>query len=338
MTIDWQRFSQLIHSHQRFLLTSHIRPDCDALGSELGMATVLTQLGKDVRIVNAHETPTLFRFLDPATRIETLGKPVQPADLQDREIVMILDTSAWVQLGDMADVIRGLPARRMVLDHHVGEDELGAELFKNTRAEATGRLVVEAADALQIPLTPVSATPLFAALATDTGWYRFGSTTPMTYQVAARLVQAGASPAEIYRQLYEQDTAGRVRLRGVILARTTIELDGRYAHTHVLREDFDRTGALPSDTEDVINMTLAIAGVQFATILVEQPQGNYFKISFRSRCPIDCSQMARQFRGGGHKAAAGGYLEGTVADAQSQIGAAVNGAFATLDAGSIVKS
>lgn len=331
MTIDWPRFAEIIRSHQRFCLTSHIRPDCDALGSELGMAVILEQLGKDVRIVNGHPTPANFHFIDPQQRVEVIGQTVQAEELRDREIVMILDTSAWVQLGAMADAIRTLPAKRIVLDHHVSQDDLGAEAFKDTQAEATGRLVVDAADALGVPLTPHSAQPLFAAVATDTGWFRFGSAGPGTYRIGARLIQAGASPANIYRELYEQDTLGRVRLRGVILSRTAVELSGRLAHTYVLREDFVQTGASASDTEDAINLTLAITGVEFAMIMVEQPTGG-FKLSFRSRCGIDCSKLAERFQGGGHKAAAGGSIGGKLEDAQPQVLAAVHDTFAKLDA------
>lgn len=331
MTIDWSRFAEVIHSHQRFVLTSHIRPDCDALGSELGMAAILDQLGKDVRIVNGQEAPAQFRFIDPQKRLEVIHQSATVDQLRDRDMVIILDTSAWVQLGPMGDAVRALPAKRMVLDHHVSEDELGAELFKDTKAEATGRLVVEAADALQVPLTPVSAMPLFAAVATDTGWYRFGSTSPGTYRIAARLVQAGASPADIYRELYEQDTLERVRLRGLILSRTALDLAGRLAHTYVLQDDFKKIGALPSDTEDAINLTLAIAGVQFAVILVEQSKGG-FKISFRSRSSIDCSRLAEKFQGGGHRAAAGGYVEGPLETAQPIVLDAVRNEFANLDA------
>jgi phosphoesterase RecJ-like protein len=150
-------------------------------------------------------------------------------------------------------------------------------------------------------------------------------------------VQAGASPAEIYRSLYEQDTLGRVRLRGVILSRTQVDLDGRLAHTHVVLDDFERSSALPSDTEDVINMALAIKGVQFAVILVEQSKGG-FKISFRSRCPIDCSRLAEQFSGGGHKAAAGGYVEGGLDTALPRVLDRVRAAFVELDAARAAKS
>jgi phosphoesterase RecJ-like protein len=310
MGIDWPAFVRIVRSHERYLLTSHIRPDCDALGSELGMAGVLEALGKQVVIVNGQATPPNLAFIDPQKRIRVIGQDVQLTDLEDIELLMVLDTSAWAQLGPMGDVLRATKAKKLVIDHHVSEDDLDAEQFKNTAAEATGRLVVEAAEALGVSLTPEIAAPLFAAVATDTGWFRFASATAETYRLAAKLIDAGVVPDAVYRALYEQDSIGRVKLRGIILSRVASELEGRLAYTYVLKEDFAKAGALPSDTEDVINMTLAIAGTDFAVILVEQSAGG-FKISFRSRCHVDCSQLAGRFGGGGHKAAAGAFVEGS---------------------------
>lgn len=319
MTPDWSRFAEIVRANQRFLLTSHIRPDCDALGSELGMAGVLERLGKDVTIANGHPAPPNIAFIDPQKRLKTLGVDVQPSDLVDGyDVLIILDTSAWAQLGPMSEVVKASTARKLLVDHHVGEDDLQAEHFKNTSAEATGRLVMEAAEALGVELTPEIAAPLFAAIATDTGWFRFASAGAGTYRAAAKLIDAGASPAGIYASLYERDTLGRVKLRGLILSRITSEIDGRLAHTYVLKEDFVSTGALASDTEDVINMALAIEGTEFAVIFVEQAAGG-FKISFRSRSHLDCNQIARQFGGGGHKAAAGAFVAGTYAEASRQV-------------------
>src|SRR5262245_25425367 len=159
MGIDWNRFAEIVRSHQRYLLVSHIRPDCDALGSELGMAGVLEALGKQVRIVNGQATPPNLAFIDPTKRIGVIGQTVQPAELADIEVLMILDTSAWAQLGPMSDFIRAFPGKKVVVDHHVSEDDIGAEPFKNVTAEATGRLVVEAAEALGVQLTREMATP-----------------------------------------------------------------------------------------------------------------------------------------------------------------------------------
>lgn len=316
--LDWQQFVHVIRTHRRFLLTSHIRPDCDALGSELGMSAVLEAIGKEVMIVNGQATPPNLAFIDPEKRLKTLGQDVTMDDLAGVDVLMILDTSAWAQLGPMGEVVRTTKAKKIILDHHVSTDDLGAELFKNTRAEATGRLVVEAAEQLNVKLTPRMATPLFAALATDTGWFRFPSATSETFRIAAQLIEAGAKPASIYGSLFERDTLARVRLRGEVLSRITTELNGRLGHTYIHKADFARLGAHPSDTEDLINLVLTIERTEVAVIVIELLTGG-FKVSFRSQCDVDCSSLAAQFGGGGHRAAAGASLEGTFEDVQARI-------------------
>jgi phosphoesterase RecJ-like protein len=325
MSVNWERFVEVINAHQKILLTSHIRPDCDALGSELGMAGVLDALGKDVIIVNGQKTPPNLSFIDPTNRIKALGEDISLEEAAAVDLLMVLDTSAWAQLGPMGDVLKTTTAKKIVVDHHVGEDDLGTEPFKNTNAEAAGRLVVEAAEALGVTLTPEIATPLFAAIATDTGWFRYQSAGSGTYNIGAKLIDAGASPAAIYRDLYERDTLGRVRLRGEVLAKIRTELDGRLAHTFVRMDDFESTGAQPSDTEDLVNMALEIDGTEAAVILVEQATGG-FKISFRSRCALDCSALAASFGGGGHKAAAGAFIDAPFEQAQTKVLDAVRAA------------
>src|ERR1700729_283589 len=143
MTIDWMPLADLIETHDRFLVTTHVRPDGDALGSEVGMAGLLRQKGKDVRVVNSSPTPPRYDFLDPDLNLfEHFGHRVQPAELADREVVVILDLSSWNQLGDMAGFIRQFNGPRVVIDHHVSEDDLGATVFKDSAAEATGMLIM----------------------------------------------------------------------------------------------------------------------------------------------------------------------------------------------------
>lgn len=327
MSIDWPRFCSVIRAAKRIILTSHIRPDCDALGSELGMALVLEALGKQVMIVNAHETPPNLAFIDPAKKLGVLNKTVPPSRLAECDLWMVLDTSAWAQLGDMGEAMKAFTGKKIVLDHHVGEDDLGAEWFKNTKAEAAGRLVVEAAEHLGVALTPAMAMPLFAAVATDTGWFRFNSISEETFRVGGKLLAAGAKPDDIYRELYERNTVGRIRLRGVILARIATELGGRLAYTMVLKQDFAATGALPSDTEDAVNTLLSIEGTEVAVIFVEQAAGG-FKISFRSRSAVDCNLLAKRFGGGGHKAAAGALIPGLLEEVRPQVLDAVLAAMA----------
>lgn len=317
MSIDWELLAQRIQKCQSFVLCSHIRPDCDALGSEIGMAGILRSLGKDVRIVNGHPTPVALSFIDPGQTIEVLGETTQPEEVTG-DCFIVLDTSAWGQLGPMAEVLRDFPGMKLCIDHHVGEDDLGTEFFKDSNAEATGHIVTKFAKHLGAPIDKTMATALYAAIATDTGWFRFGSTTAETYRVIAELMEAGAVPADIYGDLYEQDSLARVKLRGRILSRTEGEREGALVHTYALKTDFEETGALPTDTEAVINLTLAIAGTKVAVTFVEQIKGG-FKLSFRSRCPVDVSQVASTFGGGGHRAAAGAYVEGSIEEVKDRV-------------------
>ncbi|MCE5267294.1 MAG: bifunctional oligoribonuclease/PAP phosphatase NrnA [Planctomycetaceae bacterium] len=323
--IPWHRFVEIVRSHQRFLLTSHVRPDGDALGSELVMARALQSLGKDVRVCNAFATPPNLRFLDTRKDLKQLAVDVPATDFDDREVLIIVDTTAWAQLGTMGDVVKQSKALKVVIDHHQGGDDLGAELFKDSDAEATGRLVVEAVDQLGVPLSEEIAIPAFVAIATDTGWFRFSSTTPGTLRLASRLVEAGAAPAELYKQLYETDSLGRLQLIGRAFTHTKTELGGRLIYTWLEQADFSASEAIPSDSEDIINMTLAVGGAEMAVILVEQPRGG-FKVSLRSRCEVDCSQVASQFGGGGHRRAAGAFFEEPLESARAKILGAVRAA------------
>src|SRR3954447_12686227 len=159
MSIDWTPLAELIEAHDRFLVTTHVRPDGDALGSEVGMAGLLRQKGKDVRVVNSSLTPPRYDFLDPqANLFEHFGTQVRPDDLADREALVILDLSAWGQLGDMAGWVRAFPGPKLGIDHHVSQDDMGAVVLKDTTAEATGTLVVAAIRELGGTLTPEIAT------------------------------------------------------------------------------------------------------------------------------------------------------------------------------------
>ena len=140
MTIDWTVLSTFITDHDRFLVTTHVRPDGDALGSEVGMVGLLRLLGKDVRAVNSSQTPPRYDFLDPTGILfEHFGTTVGPSDLADRQALVILDLSSWGQLGDMAGFVREFPGPKLVIDHHVSQDDLGATFLKDTTARPPAR-------------------------------------------------------------------------------------------------------------------------------------------------------------------------------------------------------
>ncbi len=318
MSIDWTPLAELIESHDRFLVTTHVRPDGDALGSAVGMAGLLRQKGKDVRIVLSSKTPPRYDYLDPDDSQFEHFPAIPPGSLDDRQALVILDLSSWGQLGEMADWVRGFPGKRLVVDHHVSQDDLGATYLKDTKAEATGSLVAQAVKALGGQFTPEVATGLLTAIAMDTGWFRHPSTKPQTLRVAAELVESGAPVDEIYRLLFERSTLGRLKLIGEALAAMTTDLDGRIAYTSVRREDFERTGAVPADTEDIVDYTVSLEGVEVGLLMIEQQRGG-IKLSVRSRQGFDCSRLAGKFGGGGHRAAAGATVPDPLSETLPQV-------------------
>ena len=273
------------------------------------MREILLSLGKEVRIIAPHKTPPTLAFLDPHHHITALEDITDEETrwLKTADLFFVLDTSSWAQLGAMATPFRKSSAKKIALDHHVKGDDIGAETFIDSEAEATGTLVFRAAEALGVPFTVEMAQSIFAALATDTGWFRFASTTADTFRIAATLIDHGAKPDAMYRELHEQETLGRIRLIGRTLSKAESYLDGQLLVTWILLEDFDAAGALSSDSEDIINMLLQVRGGKMA-LLISELKDKTFKISFRSRCSVDCSVLATQFGGGGHKKAAGALL------------------------------
>ena len=179
-------------------------------------------------------------------------------------------------------------------------------------------LICELAMAMKVDPTPEQATALFAAIATDTGWFRFPNVDERTLQTAAWLISRGAQPSMIYRELYEKSSLARLKLHGRVLSRITVEFGGVMGMAYVLQKDFDETGAHPSDTEDLVNECLTIEGTRCAVILVEQKSAQV-KVSFRSRTGLDVAKVAEQFGGGGHKLASGAMLPGPFANAMATI-------------------
>lgn len=321
MPLDWSPFVELVNRHQRFLLMTHVRPDGDALGSELALAAALRASGKQARAVIASNLPPRYKFLDPdGTKIERFQPPGER--FRDVDAVIIVDTGTWNQIGDFGPFLKALPVPRMVIDHHRTQDDLGGERLVDTSAEAAGRLIFEACQALKVPLNKEIADYLFLAVSTDTGWFRHSNTTPATFALAEELTRAGANPTILYDQLYDQNPAGKLRLAGRVLDRIKTFGNGQIAATEVYLSDYGETGSTPPDTEDLINYPRSVEGVEVALLLIEQREGGV-KVSFRSRSRIDVDKIAESFGGGGHRLASGATVPGTMNDVRAKVLAAV---------------
>ncbi len=318
MDIDWSPLIDTLRSHERFVISSHQRPDADAIGSEIGLARTLESIGKTVRIINPTVGPPNLDFLDPENRVQVIGENISADEACDTDVHLVVDTSAWAQLSGLAEVIKKTEATKVVIDHHVSSDELGATVYRDVTAAATGELIFELSEAMGIEPNADAATALYCAIATDTGWFRFPSTTQRTMRIAGRLIDFGAKPHVLYQLLYERHSAARMRLVGRVLNRISIDCKGRLAYLTVTRDDFRETGAVGSDTEDLVNFCLQIGGVKAAFIGIEQ-KNQTVKMSFRGRVDTNVATVAESFGGGGHKQAAGATVPGSLAEALANV-------------------
>lgn len=313
--LDWSPLVAFVHRHHRFLLTTHTRPDADGLGSVQAVAEALESLGKTVHRVVPSRIPPRYDFIDPRRQIEVFSK------VDDRllanDAIIVLDTGTWNQLAGVGEVLKATRAEIAVIDHHRTQDDLGTLRFVDVAAEATGRLAVEVIDALDLKLTPTMADHLFAALAMDTGWFRHSSTTPYTFALAGRLVAAGARPTPLYDELFEKNSLPRLLLTGRVLERLATRADGRVVWSEVYLSDYEATGAVPPDTEDLVNYPRSVMGCDIGLLFIEQRDGTV-KVSFRAR-GADVAKLAEQFGGGGHRLASGATLPGPLTVARERV-------------------
>jgi phosphoesterase RecJ-like protein len=304
MPLDWSPLVRLIQATDDILLMTHIRPDADGLGSQLALHDALTAIGKRSRVVIASKLPPRYQFLDPDKK--TIEQFTEATADQFRNVgaVVVMDTGTWGQLGDFGPFMRTLSVPKAVVDHHRTQDDLGGLQLVDTSAEATGRMAYEIIRALGAPLSATAAHHLFMALALDTGWFRHPNTTAASFALGHELVKAGANPPPLYEQLFECAPVARLRLLGVALERLQTRAAGQICYTEIVLTDYADTGAVPGDTEDLINYPRSVDGVEVALVFIEQPEGGT-KVSFRARSRVDVSKVAEQFGGGGHRLASG---------------------------------
>lgn len=319
MPLDWSPLVAFLRTHSRPLLMTHIRPDGDGLGAQLALADALRAIGLQPRVFIASKLPPRYAFLDPKREvIEDFRTPI--SSLADRDSIVVLDTGTWNQLGEFADYLKASPLPRVVVDHHRTQDDLGGQRFVDIGAEATGRLAFEIIEALGAPLSPAAANNLFLAIAHDTGWFRHPNTTPETFALAEKLLAAGANPTALYERMFETSSLARFHLIGKALERLQTRANGKIAFTEVYLADYAATGAVPGDTEDLIDFPRSVEGVEVALLFIEQPEGGT-KVSFRARV-TDVSKLAESLGGGGHKLAAGARVNDTLANVRNRVLAA----------------
>jgi phosphoesterase RecJ-like protein len=286
---------------ERLVIITHARPDGDALGATAALAGAARAAGKHAEVVLPDGVPQRYAFLFAA------GRPAAAeafAELADRaDLVAVVDTCAFVQLGDLAEAVRRRRDKIVVIDHHATRDDVGAVQWVDPTAAAAGVMVAELTGALGWPMDAAVAEALLAALGSDTGWFRFSNADGRCLRAAAGLVDAGVRPDELYRRLYESDRPERMQLLRRVLASLELHQDGRIAAMVLRRADFDETGARRDETENLVNEAMRLGCVEVAILVVEE--ADCVRASLRSRGGVDVAAVAHSFGGGGHTRAAG---------------------------------
>jgi phosphoesterase RecJ-like protein len=300
----------LFRTRERFVLTTHVNPDGDGIGSEIALASWLRERGKDVRVINHSPLPAVYRFLDTAGNVATFASPRDVPAIRAADVIVVLDTNHPDRLQSMKDTVLGSPAVKVCIDHHLDPDPFASHTLIDADATSTGeilyRLLFREGD--EGP-GPEIATGLYCAIMTDTGSFRYPRTGPMTHTIVSRLIARGADPVGIYAEIYERWSTGRIHLLGEVLAGLRTEFGGRLAHVTITREMLSRTGTSEEDTDNFTTYPMSVEGVRVGILFMEIEGG--IKISFRSKGTIPVNALAMEYGGNGHRNAAGARITGT---------------------------
>ena len=331
-------FKQAVHLLGKscsVLITTHAKPDGDACGCMAAMREALIALGKKVKLLALSPIPEWHGFLF-TENVSVLGQDITldrltKGQLGEFDLIIIIDTNSFSQLPQFDRYLKETNKPVLVIDHHATGDGIGDVELVDSSAAATGLIVLDFIKYAGCPLTEKIAQALFVAIAADTGWFQFANTDSTVYRNCAELIDAGAKPDRLYHNLYQNFSLARFKLMAAMLSTLELCLDGRFAAQHILRQDFENTGAAYADTENLINECHRVSTVKVSALFTELKDSR-IRCSLRSTCPIDVSKIAQKFGGGGHKMAAGAYLSGPLENAKQLIFAEVTKEFKRLDA------
>ena len=291
-----------IAARQRFVISSHSRPDGDSIGSQLAMAFALRSLGKDAVVVNSDPAPgPLMAFPGvPDIRIAT-------------SIDGHFDAAIIMECGDYARTgVEGLDRFFTInIDHHPGNSGYGQITWFDPAAAACGEMVYDVVRAMGAPLTIEVATHVYLAILTDTGSFHYSSISPRTFQICGEALVAGVDPVLVARNVYDSNNMGRLKLFGAVLSAMQLDPNGRIAIVYLDHEMARAAGGTYEDTEGLINLPLTVKEIQ-AVVFFKQAEGEEYRVSMRSKGDIDIGAIAKQFGGGGHKNAAGCTVRGGI--------------------------
>ena len=293
-----------IRRRHRFVVVSHARPDGDAIGSSVAMAFALAALGKQVRVVSKDPPPAPMMVFPGVPEIEVTDRVDDPGDA-----VIVMECGDLKRTG-----VEGLDGGFVInIDHHPGNTMYGAMNWFDLSAAACGEMVFDLIEALGVPLTLEIATHVYIAILTDTGSFHYSNITPRTFDLCRRCMEAGVSPPQVARSIFDSNNLGRLKLFGAVLSKMQLDDSGHIAFVYVDRQLAQDCGGTYEDTEGLINLPLTVKEI-LAVVFFKESGPDDWRISMRSKGDIDVNAIAKEFGGGGHKNASGCGATGTLPD------------------------
>ncbi|HEU4416730.1 MAG TPA: bifunctional oligoribonuclease/PAP phosphatase NrnA [Candidatus Angelobacter sp.] len=298
---------QAIEKRRHFLVTSHARPDGDAIGSTLALAQILRKMGKSADVVLGDNVPVIYK---PLPFGDTIVHAAEINGECDAAIILECDSVQRTRLSGLENCFL------INIDHHASSKTFAHVNWIDSSAVATGELIFRLAQAARVKITPEIATCLYTALLTDTGAFCYAGTNACTFELAKCLVEHGADPGKIAQGVYFSSPTSKMRLLGAALS--SLQRDGAVTWMFVNRQDMERCGALDEDCEGLVNYALGIAGVEVAVFFREVANGR-IRVSIRSKGAVNVASFSEQFGGGGHECAGGFSIAGPVQDAAKRV-------------------
>ena len=322
MADQYQAILEILSRSKRVLVTTHVRPDGDALGTAAAMVLGMRARGIDSHVLLLSHLPSKYAFVFKELGVDHTDVEKdwpESFSLKDFDTLLVVDTGTWSQLPGLRERIANWKGPKLVVDHHLTQEDWADAKLVVTEAAAAGEIAAELLQQWDVELTTPIARALFLAIASDTGWFQFSNTRPFTLRLAAQLIEAGVNTDQLYQLLYQNERAERVALQ--TRAQESLELmaDNRLAVMRVRKADFAETRANVPDTENLINVPLQIRTVEVSLLFTEPPEGGQIRVSLRSKGSVDVARFAEQFGGGGHARAAGLKVNGTLQEVHDTV-------------------
>lgn len=318
---DILNIKELISTPKRVVIVPHKNPDGDAIGSTLGLYHYLLKHNHKVVIIAPNDYPSFLKWMPEENQILLYDTKNEECDvfIKEAELIFTLDFNALNRTGNMESALSDAKAVKIMIDHHQQPDDYAHYVYSDVSMSSTCEMVYNFIEMLEDleKIDPNIATCLYVGIMTDTGSFRFSSTTSTTHRIIANLIDKGANNAQIHNAIYDTNSFNRLQLLGCALSNLKIIQDSRTAYITLSQDELNKFKFIKGDTEGVVNYALSLKDVIFAAIFIEDRQNEIIKISFRSKGEFSVNEFSRtHFEGGGHTNAAGGKsdltLTGTV--------------------------